>query len=74
MKKNIITGSIFCIFCFCIACSKHVYVMSYKELNNYAEAAKEPGLECFVVYNNGDTLNGNELKKKHNKITGKVVW
>jgi len=74
MKKNIIAGSIFCIFSFCIACSKHVYVMSYKELNNYAEAAKEPGLECFVVYINGDTLKGNELKKKHNKITGKVVW
>jgi hypothetical protein len=48
--------------------------MSSKEINRYALEAKEPSPEIFIVYKNGDTLKGIELKKKHNRINGKITW
>ena len=49
-------------------------MMNYKELEKHSRAARVPGLQSFVVYDTGDTLKGEDLKKKHNKITGKVAW
>jgi hypothetical protein len=56
------------------ASAQRMYMMNYKELEKHSRAAREPGVQCFVVYDTGDTLKGKELKKKHNKITGKVAW
>ncbi len=56
------------------SCGKHIYILSGKEINRYAEKAKEPDLKSFVEYNNGDTIKGASLKKKHNKLTGKDTW
>ncbi len=56
------------------SCGKHIYVLSGKEINRYAEKAKEPNLKSFVEYNNGDTIKGASLEKKHNKLTGKKTW
>lgn len=58
----------------CISCGKHLYVMNAGEINNYAKNAKEPGLQCFVEYKNGDTIKGTNLVKKHNRLNGKDRW
>jgi|GEM_PF-6587984 len=54
--------------------AQRIYILNHKEINKHAANAMEPGFKCFVVYKNGDTLKGEDFKKKHNKITGKVVW
>ena len=50
------------------------YVISVKELNQYALAARDSPGNCFVVYLNGDTLKGKAFKKKQNVISGKKTW
>ena len=76
MKKllSIVTIIFFGIGILMISCGKHIYVMSYKELNGHALSARESRPKAFVVYNNGDTLKGNVLKKKRNVISGKDTW
>jgi hypothetical protein len=48
--------------------------MNYKEYRKFEHEAKEPGIDCFVVYYDGDTVKGKQFVKKHNRITGKVKW
>src|SRR5258706_1121391 len=57
-----------------MSCGKHIYILSNKEISRYAEKAKEPNLGSFVAYNNGDTIKGVSLKKKHNMLNGKDTW
>ena len=58
----------------CLSCGKHIYILSPKEINNYAKNAKEPDLQCFVEYKNGDSIKGTSLTRKHNHLNGKYTW
>ena len=61
--------------CFvCISCGKHFYVLNTREINTYAKNAKEPGLQCFVEYKNGDTIKGTYLVRKHNHLKERDRW
>src|SRR5688572_16820821 len=64
----------FQLFISMLFCCFSLNAFSQKDLKKFAATAVEPGIKCFVVYENGDSLKGESLIKNHNRITGKVNW
>ena len=54
-----------------LTCFLYTSCVSFKDLRDYAAKARESNYDCFIAYENGDTLKGKSLERKHNLVSNK---